>query len=74
MFSDSDAKQVEATKETLRIIRDKKVIDWTEKQDVQKEMRRDIKKYLRSKGCPVEKVETLSREIVSLGRIQLKDV
>jgi type I restriction enzyme R subunit len=74
MFSDSDKKQVAATKEVLQIVKDKRVIDWTERQDVQKEMRRDLKRYLRSKGCPVEKVEPLSREIVSLARIQLKDV
>ena len=74
MFSDSDKKQVAATKEVLQIVKDKRVIDWTERQDVQKEMRRDLKRYLRSKGCPVEKVGPLSREIVSLARIQLKDV
>jgi len=74
MFFDSDKKQVVATKEVLQIVKDKRVIDWTERQDVQKEMRRDLKRYLRSKGCPVENLEPLSREIVSLARIQLKDV
>lgn len=74
MFSDSDEKQVACTKQVIQIIRDRSVIDWTEKQDVQKEMRRDLKRYLRSKCCPEGKVEPLSREIVSLARIQFKDV
>jgi type I restriction enzyme R subunit len=50
------------------------VIDWTEREDIQKEMRREIKRLLRSKGCPEDKIEPLTREIVSLARIQLKDV
>lgn len=43
-------------------------------EDIQKEMRREIKRLLRSKGCPEDKIEPLTREIVSLARIQLKDV
>ena len=74
MFLDSDEKQVASAKEIVRIIRDRTVIDWAEKQDIQKEMRREIKKCLRAKGCPKGKIEPLSREIVSLARIQFKDI
>ncbi len=74
MFSDSDEKQVAFTKEIIGVVKDRRVIDWTEREDIQKEMRREIKRLLRSKGCPEDKIEPLTREIVSLARIQLKDV
>lgn len=74
MFSDSDEKQVAFTKEIIQIIKDKRVIDWVEREDVQKEMRREIKRLLKSNECPEDKVEPLTREIVSLARIQLKEV
>ena len=74
MFSDSDEKQVAFTKEIIQVIKDKRVIDWVEREDIQKEMRREIKRLLKSNECPEDKVEPLTREIVSLARIQLKDV
>jgi len=74
MFSDSDEKQVAFTKEIAHVIKDRRVIDWSEREDIQKEMRREIKRLLKSKGCPEDKVEPLTREIVSLARIQFKDV
>jgi type I restriction enzyme R subunit len=74
MFSDSDEKRVAFTKEIIGVVQDRRVIDWAEREDIQKEMRREIKRLLRSKGCPEDKIEPLTREIVSLARIQLKDV
>ena len=74
MFSNSDEKQVAFTKEIIQIIKDKMVIDWVEREDIQKEMRREIKRLLKSNECPGDKVEPLTREIVSLARIQLKEV
>jgi len=74
MFSDSDEKQVAFTKEIIQVIKDKRVIDWVEREDIQKEMRRKIKRLLKSNECPEDKVEPLTREIVSLARIQLKEV
>jgi type I restriction enzyme R subunit len=74
MFSNSDEKQVAFTKEVIQVIRDKSVIDWADKEDVQKEMRREIKKLLRSRTCPEAKIDPLAREILSLARIQFKDV
>jgi len=74
MFSDSDEKQVAFTKEIIQVIKDKRVIDWVEREDIQKEMRREIKRLLKSNECPEDKVEPLTREIVSLARIQLKEV
>ncbi len=74
MFSNSDEKQVAFTKEIIQIIKDKSIIDWADKEDVQKEMRREIKKLLRSRTCPEAKIDPLAREILSLARIQFKDV
>ena len=72
MFSDSDEKQVAFTKEIIKVIQDKRVIDWAEREDIQKEMRREIKRLLKAKRCTEDKVEPLTREILSLARIQLK--
>ena len=74
MFSDLDEKQVAFTKEIIQVIKDKRVIDWVEREDIQKEMRREIKRLLKSNKCPEDKVEPLTREIVSLARLQLKEV
>jgi len=73
MFSDSDEKQVAFTKEIIQVIKDKKVIDWTEREDIQKEMRREIKRLLRTKRCPEDKIEPLAREILCLARIQFNN-
>ena len=73
MFSDSDEKQVVFTKRIIQVIKDRSVIDWTEREDIQKEMRREIKRLLRSKECPKDKIEPLAREILSLARIQFED-
>jgi len=74
MFSGSDEKQVAFTKNIIQVIKDKKVIDWTEREDIQKEMRKEIKRLLRSKQCPGDQIEPLAREMISLARIQFKDV
>ena len=73
MFADSDEKQVTFTKEIIRAIKNKIVIDWTNREDIQKEMRREIKKLLRSTACPEAQIEPLTREVLSLARIQLRD-
>ena len=73
MFTDSDEKQVAFTKEVIKVVKNKIVIDWTDREDIQKEIRREIKKLLRSNACPEDQIEPLTREILSLARIQLKD-
>jgi len=73
MFTDSDERQVAFTKEIIKVVKNKIVIDWTDKENIQKEMRREIKKLLRSNACPGDQIEPLAREILSLARIQLKD-
>ncbi len=73
MFANSDEKQVAFTKEIIRAIKNRIVIDWTNREDIQKEMRREIKKFLRSAACPEDQIEPLTREVLSLARIQLRD-
>jgi type I restriction enzyme R subunit len=72
MFSDSEEDHVVFTKKIIQAIKEKRVIDWTEKEDIQREMRREVKRLLRAKGCEEDNVEPLTREILNLARIHLK--
>jgi len=74
MFGDSEEEHVAFTKKIMQSINEKRVIDWAEKEDIQREMRREIKRLLRGKGCQEERLEPLTREILNLARIHLKDV
>jgi type I restriction enzyme R subunit len=73
MFSDSEEDHVVFTKKVIQSIKEKRVIDWTEKEDIQREMRKEVKRLLRTKGFQEENVEPLTREILNLARIHLKD-
>jgi len=73
MFLDSEEAHVVFTKKVIQSIKEKRVIDWMEKEDIQREMRKEIKRLLRTKGFQEESVEPLSREILNLARIHLKD-
>ena len=72
MFFDSEEDHVTFTKKIIRVIKEKRVIDWTEKEDIQREMRRKVKRLLRAKGCEEDNVEPLTREILNLARIHLR--
>jgi type I restriction enzyme R subunit len=72
MFSDSEEEHVAFTKKIIQAIKEKRVIDWTEKEDIQREMRREVKRLLRAKGCEEDHVESLTREIINLARIHFK--
>ncbi len=73
MFSNSDQEQVAFTKEIIQVIEDKRVIDWTEKEDTKREMRKDIRRKLKKQGCPEDRIEPLIRELISLASIQMKN-
>lgn len=47
------------------------VIDWLHKDDVQRQMRRQIKGVLRIKGYPFDEIETLTAKIMDLARVRL---
>jgi type I restriction enzyme R subunit len=74
MFSDSEEDQVKFTKKIIQSIKEKRVIDWTEKEDIQREMRKEVKRLLRSKGFQEDHLEPLTREVLNLARIHLKDI
>lgn len=74
MFSDSEENHVAFTKNIIQSIKEKRVIDWTEKEDIQREMRKEVKRLLRSKGFQEDHLEPLTREILNLARIHLKDI
>ena len=45
------------------------ILDWQNKEDVQRTMRRDIKRELRKVGdLPEEEIEDLARRMVEIGR------
>jgi len=72
-FGGSDEKRCLFSKEIVQIIKSKIVIDWIDKEDVQKEMRRDIKSILRKIEFPSDKLEFFIREVLELARARFKD-
>ncbi|WP_020007165.1 type I restriction endonuclease subunit R [Salinicoccus albus] len=51
------------------IIEDNAVIDWTEKEEVKRQMRKKLKKHLRASTIPNNQVESLTSELIQLGEI-----
>ena len=47
------------------------MVDWTEKEDVKKEMRREIKDILRKIHFPDEELELFVRELIELAEKRL---
>ena len=66
LFGEDDKKRCELAREIVRSIRGKQVVDWTEKEDVKKEMRREIKDLLRKIRFPAEEIERFVRELIEL--------
>jgi len=61
----------ELTHQVAEAIDKHAVIDWIHKDDVQREMRKQIKGILRSKGYQFEEIETLTAKIIDLARVRL---
>ncbi|WLV24644.1 type I restriction endonuclease subunit R [Aciduricibacillus chroicocephali] len=51
------------------IIQDNAVIDWIEKEDVKREMRKKLKQQLRASAVPNKQVESVARQLMELGRV-----
>jgi type I restriction enzyme R subunit len=47
------------------------LVDWWQKDDVQRQMRSKIKRQLRASGIAADQVERLASEIVDLAKIRL---
>jgi len=58
-------------KEILEALRGLAVIDWTQKDDVQREMRREIKRRLRAAGFVDDRIEPMTGRLMELARARL---
>jgi len=60
------------TKKISKELDDILVIDWCSKENVQREARKAIKRSLRAHGCPEEKLEGITPQIIDLARVHLR--
>ncbi|KAA9023567.1 type I restriction endonuclease subunit R [Niallia endozanthoxylica] len=71
-----DEEDKEALKELTHIIteniQDQAVLEWTEKEDVKREMRKKIKRQLRASKCPKDKLEGLTQQLMDLAEVHYK--
>lgn len=73
LYGGDDEKRCAFAKKITATIKAHTVVDWIEKEDVQKEMRRGTKELLRAKNFPEDKLELLVREILEVARARFKD-
>ena len=73
LFEGSDEKRCLLSKEIVAAIKSKAVIDWVDKEDVQKEMRRNVKNCLRKVEFPPDELEPFTREVLELARARSRD-
>ncbi|MGB8953082.1 MAG: type I restriction endonuclease subunit R [Candidatus Aminicenantales bacterium] len=73
LFGGSDDRRCEAVKDLAGNIKSKIVIDWIDREDIKKEIRRAIKDQLKKIRFPDEKMETFTAEILSLAEATFKD-
>ncbi|MGG0201607.1 type I restriction endonuclease subunit R [Bacillus anthracis] len=48
------------------------IVEWTNKEDVKREMRKKIKKQLRVSTCPKEKLESLTQQLIDLATVHYR--
>jgi type I restriction enzyme, R subunit len=48
------------------------VLDWTTKEDTQREMRKRIKRQLRAVKCPADRLDTITQKIMDLAKVHFK--
>ncbi|WP_046215911.1 type I restriction endonuclease subunit R [Paenibacillus wulumuqiensis] len=68
---DTEALQ-ELTHMVTDVIQEYAVVEWTKKDDVQREMRQQIKRKLRVSKCPKDKLESLAIQLVDLASTHYK--
>lgn len=66
-----DDKLTDLAEEIFETLQREAVIDWTSKEDTQREMRRLVKRELRLADCPSEKIEEVTTAIMDLARVRL---
>src|SRR3989338_5231533 len=69
LFSGDDKKMRDLTKKMFEIVSEKaRIVDWSDKSDIQKETRREIKELLGNVGFEAGKIEAFTREVVELAK------
>ncbi|MBI5629898.1 MAG: type I restriction endonuclease subunit R [Elusimicrobia bacterium] len=68
----SQEKKATLAKDVIGIVEQRAVAEWTEREDIQKEMRREIKRLLRTKGCDEDDLPALVREFMELAQQWVK--
>lgn len=53
-------------------IQDLTVVEWTQKDDVKREIRKKIKRQLRASKCPRDKIEPLAQQILELAEVHFR--
>ena len=70
-YGEKNNAQKELTHSIMESLEKLAVIDWIHKDDVQREMRKEIKGTLRAKGYRFEEIEILTTKIMDLARVRL---
>lgn len=63
---------VDLAQAVFDLVKQEAVLDWVKKEDVQREMRRKIKRQLRLSRCPKDQIEPVTGEIMDWARVQLQ--
>ena len=69
--SDAAAKLGELSEAVFDALKHEAVIDWSQKEDVQREMRRKIKRQLRLADFPSDDIEVVTSAVMDLARVRL---
>ncbi|WP_163527844.1 type I restriction endonuclease subunit R [Halobacillus ihumii] len=74
LASNEEESLKELTHIITEIIVDHAVIDWVEKDDVKREMRKKIKRQLRASNCANKQVENLALQLMNLAEVHYKQI
>lgn len=66
-----DAPRRDQALQILESLRELAVVDWVHKEDVQRRMRRAVKRQLRASDHPREQIEALTSKVMDLARVRL---
>ena len=65
-------KKAALSQEIIGLLEARVVTEWTEREDIQKEMRREIKRLLRRNGCGEDELPAITRELMELAQQWIK--
>ena len=69
--ADGTAKLAELSDAVFDALKQEAVIDWAQKEDVQREMRRKVKRQLRLADFPTDDIEAVTTAVMDLARVRL---